>query len=164
MLALLLWLVFLGPREAVHLVTQDPGERERLVAIGWRESRLRAIGRHKVDARPRGWRGPGLAIARAVGSRAWARAVQHGLLLPDACPLHDRGEASRWSTRGAWGLVAAYSVPYLPGCWPPWVLDFPVVSAWVALARLRAAGRRGAPRALRRWATAAPSRPRTSAA
>lgn len=154
MLALLLWLLALSPRAAVVVVTPDERERAQLLAIGWRESRLRAVGRHKVDARPRGWTGPGLTIARSVGARAWARAVQRGLLHPDQCPLHDRGEASRWSTRGAWGLVAAYSVPYLPGCWPPWALDIPVISAWVARERLRRAARPGAPRALRRWARA----------
>jgi hypothetical protein len=153
MLALLLWLVTLDPRAAVLVVTPDPGERAQLMAIGWRESRLRAVGRHKVDAVPRGWTGPGLARARTVGARAWARAVQRRLLDPGACPLQARGEPSSWSTRGPWGLVAAYSVPYLPGCWPPWALDVPLVSAWVARQRLRAAGRRGAPRALRRWAS-----------
>ena len=154
MLALLLWLLALSPRAAAHVVTHRPEEQRQLVAIGWRESRLRRVGRHKVDALPRGWTGPGLTIARSVGARAWARAVQRGLLRPDRCPLHARGDASSWSTRGPWGLVAAYSVPYLPGCWPPWVLDLPVVSAWVAVQRLRVAGRRGAPGALRRWAAA----------
>lgn len=152
MLALLLWLATLSPRAAAHVVTPDPTERAQLLAIGWRESRLRAVGRHKVDALPRGWTGPGLTIARSVGARAWARAVQRGLLRPDQCPLHQLGDASGWSTRGPWGLVAAYSVPYLPGCWPPWALDVPVVSAWVALQRLRVArGWRSTP-ALRRWA------------
>ena len=152
MLALLLWLLALGPRAAVPVVTSDPLEQRQLLAIGWRESRLRRVGRHKVDALPRGWTGPGLALARSVGARAWQRAVERGLLRPSSCPWHRRGEASRWSTRGPWGLVAAYSVPYLPGCWPPWALDLPVVSAWVAVQRLRVAGRRGAPGALRRWA------------
>jgi hypothetical protein len=149
MLAWLLLLLFLGPREAVPVVTERTAEREALLSIAWRESRRNAIGRHKVDAVPRGWTGNGLRAARRVGRRAWVRAVQRGLLDPTCQPL---GEPSNWSTRGAWGHVAAYAVPYLPACWPPWSLDVPVVSAWVAVKRLRVARRPWAPRALRRWA------------
>jgi hypothetical protein len=152
MLAFLLWLLALGPRDAAALVADSRQERRQLVAIGWRESRLRRAGLHKVDAVPRGWTGDGQRAARRVGSRAWVRAVQRGLLRPDRCPWHDRGDPARWSTRGPWGQVAAYAVPYLPGCWPAWALDVPVVSAWVTVRRLRAARRRGAPPALRRWA------------
>lgn len=153
MLALTLWLLTLGPREAVMVATQDPAERRDLLAIGWRETRLQRAGVHKVDLVPRGWDGPGRTITQAVGARAWARAAQAGALRP-WCPWHDRGDPSQWSTRGSWGLVAAYSVPYLPGCWPTWSLDVPLVSAWVAVQRLRRAREPGAPRALRRWAGA----------
>lgn len=149
MLALLLWLVSLDPQDAAHLVTPDQAERDRLVAIAWRESRIRSVGIHKVDHAPRGYRGDGLRAARRVGSRAWVRAVQRGLLRPDRCSWHALGEPSRWSTRGSWGQVAAFAVPYLPGCWPPWALDVPAVGAWVALQRLRV---KRPTRALLKWA------------
>lgn len=105
----------------------SPGDVGTLRAIAYRESRGRWLGRHKVDHRPRGWKGNGSRAARRVGSRDW-------------------------STRGSWGHVAAYAMPYLP-CLPPRVLDLPIVSAWVAAKRLRRARRPGAPPALRRWAT-----------
>ena len=149
MLALLLWLLSLSPREAVAFVTPVEHERQALLAIGWRESRLRRVARHKADDRPRGWTGVGDTAARRVGSRAWARAVQRGLVRPWCQPL---GDARDWSTRGPWGQVAAYAVPYLPACSPPWVLDLPVVSAWAAVQRLRVARGSAAPPALRRWA------------
>jgi hypothetical protein len=152
MIALLLMfisMVPLGPREVVPVVTDSTVERRALLAIAWRESRLRPIARHKVDHKPKGWRGDGLAAARRVGRRAWQRAVARGLLDPTCQPL---GEPADWSSRGAWGQVAAYALPYLPACWPPWALDVPLVSAWVAVQRLRVARRPWAPRALRRWA------------
>jgi hypothetical protein len=150
MLALLVWLLILGPREAAHVVA-NPEDAQVLRAITYRESRGRWLSRHKADQRPRGWQGDGDRAARRVGSRAWARAVQAGLLDPGTCPFHERGDARDWSTRGSWGHVAAYAMPYLP-CLPPAVLDLPIVSAWVAAKRLRRARRPGAPPALRRWA------------
>ena len=149
MLTLLLFFLSLSPRSVVPVVTDSTTERRALLAIGWRESRLRPIARHKVDHAPKGWSGDGLRVARRVGRRAWLRAVQRGLLDPACQPL---GEPADWSSRGAWGQVAAYAVPYLPPCSPPWVLDVPLVSAWVALQRLRFARRPWAPRALRIWA------------
>jgi hypothetical protein len=149
-LALLLWLLTLGPMEAADLVA-DGEDARTLWAIAYRESRGRWLGRHKVDHRPRGWRGNGSRAAHLVGSRAWTRAVQAGLLRPDRCPWHDRGDPRDWSTRGSWGHVAAYAMPYLP-CLPPAALDLPVVSAMVAHKRLRRARGPGAPQALRRWA------------
>lgn len=150
MLPFLLWIMtVLGPQESVSIVTDDNDERRALHEIAWRESRKRALGRHKVDQKPRGYTGNGLKAARRVGRRAWLRAVQKGLLDPACQPL---GEPADWSTRGAWGQVAAYAVPYLPRCWPPWALDVPVISAWVAVQRYRVAQRSWAPRALRIWA------------
>ena len=148
MLAFLLWLLTRGPYESAHLVAPD--DAPTLRAIAYRESRGRWLGRHKADERPQGWTGDGDQAARRVGGRAWARAVQAGILRPDRCPFHQRGDARDWSTRGAFGHVAAYAMPYLP-CLPPQVLDIPIVSALVAARRLAVARRPGAPRALRRW-------------
>lgn len=134
---LIVWLLALTPAQAIRVVTQDAWERRDLRAIGWRESRLERLGVHPGDA----W----------VGSRAWRSAVRVGRLDPQACPLHRRGDPRRWATRGSWGQIAAYAVPYLPGCWPPWALDVPVVGAWVAVRRLRRARRRDATRGLRAW-------------
>lgn len=155
MFGLLIAVLFCSPPAAARLVAMghEPDQRA-LLAIQYRESRGRWISRHKVDHRPHGWRGNGSAAAWHVGSRAWIRAVQVGLLDPGRCRHHERGDARDWSTRGAFGHVAAYGLPYVPGCWPPWVLDLPIVSAWVARERLAVARRPWAPPALKRWATA----------
>lgn len=138
MFALLLSLLLASPSEAVHIVTADPLDRETLLTIVHRESRGLRLRRHKADERPPGWEGNGSLAAHWVGARAWSKAVQVGDLEPHRCPFHDRGDARDWSTRGAFGHVAAYAMPYLP-CSPPWVLDVPIVSAWVAVLRLRVA-------------------------
>lgn len=127
----------LDPRLSAHAVALVTGaSANELVAICWRESRCRAVTTHAIDQRH--------------GARAYARAVDRGLLDPERCLWHARGDARRWSTRGAWGHLAAYAVPYL-GCVPPWVLDLPIVSAWVAARRLEVARRSTIPR-LRSWA------------
>lgn len=152
MIALLAWLLLSGPAQAARLVAWDsPRDQAVLFRIQHRESRDRWVGRHKLDHRPRGWQGDGSMAAYRVGSRAWASAVQVGRLDPAGCRWHDRGDARDWSTRGAFGHVAAYAIPYL-GCWPPWVLDLPLVSAWVARRRLAYARKPWAPPALKRWA------------
>jgi len=137
MLAALIWLLALTPRQAAYVVAETPEEYRTLVAIGRRESRLRRIGIHDRD----GW----------TGAVAWQRAVGRGLLDP-RCPLHRRGDPRQWSTRGSWGQIAAYAVPYLPGCWPAWAIDIPIVGAWTARERLRVARGPSATRGLRRWA------------
>ena len=43
----------------------------------------------------------------------------------------------QWATRGAWGLSAASNWYYLPACYPPEVLDIPIVAAWVAAKKYR---------------------------
>jgi hypothetical protein len=151
MLVLLLSLLLASPFDSAHLVAADEDEAAALAMIAHRESRGLWIRRHKADERPRGWEGNGDLAAHWVGARAWAKAVLVGDLDPARCRWHDRGDARDWSTRGAFGHVAAYALKYLP-CSPPWVLDVPVVSAWVAVQRLRVARRRHAPPALRRWA------------
>jgi hypothetical protein len=151
MLAFVLMLLTLAPREAVLVVTDDAAERQALLAITQREASGLAIRRHKVDAVPRGWTGDGSRITRWIGGEAWAKAVAVGDIDPERCRWHDRGDPRDWSTRGAFGHVAAYALKYLP-CSPPWVLDVPIVSAWVAVQRLRVARQPWSPRALRRWA------------
>lgn len=142
MIWLLLWALMLSPSESAEVAGRvghvAPGHLRR---IGWRESRLQRVGVHQGDA--------------GLGGRAWARSVQRGRLQPSWCPWHALGpDPSVWSTRGAWGHMAAYAVSYL-GCVPPWVLDVPLVSAWVSVLRYRAAQRQDAPRALRAWAEVA---------
>lgn len=120
MILLLLRCVF-DPAIAVPLGALLAGRPEfapTLERIVQRESLGRIIGAHEDDA----------ARSREV----WGRAVAVGWIDP-ACQPH---ELRAWSTRGIAGMMAAYSVHHLPGrCWSPWVLDVPLVSAWVATKR-----------------------------
>lgn len=93
----------------------------QLEAICRRESGCSYVGLHDLDARH--------------GSAAWRNAVRVGWLDPQRCATHRRGEAARWSTTGAHGQLAAYSVRWLGLCAPPWVLRIPVVSAFAAARR-----------------------------
>jgi hypothetical protein len=70
--------------------------------------------------------------------RVWERAVAKGWLDPECQPYGDGG----WSTRGAHGLMAAYSLRFLPElqCAGPEVLDHPAVSAIAAVRRARSTG------------------------
>lgn len=86
---------------------------ERLVNVARRESRLLPIGVHAIDA----WAGRRVA--------------------PADCPK--LADPAGWSTRGAHGLMAAYTMRHLP-TWlrcSPWVLDVPLVSAFAAARRAR---------------------------
>lgn len=137
---LLLALVSIKPYQASHVAAYavgDPSLADDLVRICRRESRCEAIGIHARDAR--------------FGRRAWKKAVSKGLLDPATCEHHRRGEPSRWATRGAWGTMAAYTLPYLGGCLPPEILDVPIVGAMAAALRLKAAKKTRVP-ALSRWA------------
>jgi hypothetical protein len=151
MLALLLTLLLASPADAARIVSTTDADAAALAEIVHRESRGLRIRRHKADERPPGYTGNGSLAALWVGGRAWQKAVAVGDLDPERCRWHDRGDPRDWSTRGAFGHVAAYALKYLP-CSPPWVLDVPIVSAWVAVQRLRVARQPWAPRALRRWA------------
>lgn len=87
-----------------------PGEADRLLEIARRESGMALVGVHELDSR-------------------WSRRVR-----PSTCDVHRGG----WSTRGSHGQMAAYAMAYLPK-WlrcSPWVLDIPLVSAWVAARRV----------------------------
>jgi hypothetical protein len=88
-----------------------------LVHITRRESSGRWIGVHPRDA--------------SLSALVWRKAVAARWLDPNRCE-HHRYAAGQWHTRGAFGLSAAYNLRYLPGCWPPEVLDVPIVSAIVA--------------------------------
>jgi hypothetical protein len=90
-----------------------------LVSICRRESRCRPIGAHAVDA----WAGP--LMHRKAMKVGW---------LDESCPFH-HGRAERFSTRGIYGLSAAYTLRFLGGCLPPEVLDVPLVSAFAATLR-----------------------------
>ncbi|MBK6920502.1 MAG: hypothetical protein IPH07_24085 [Deltaproteobacteria bacterium] len=91
------------------IIAGHPDAADRVVAIARRESGLALVGVHELDAR-------------------WSRSLR-----PRDCAGHRGG----WSTRGAHGQMAAYALQYLPAplrC-SPWLIDVPIVSAWVAARR-----------------------------
>lgn len=120
-------LAHLAPVPSAHLAAWLHGRPDiapALVRVCWRESRCTAIGVHAVDAHRDGWHGQ----------------VRLGHLRPWCQPWEPRA----WTTRGAFGLSAASHWDYLPACYPPEVLDVPLVSAWVAAGKYleRCDGRR----------------------
>lgn len=138
MLRAILALVLLDPAPAARVVAAVRGIPEAapaLIEICWRESRCRRVGLHPLD----GW------ISRV----AYPRAVRAGRLRPGCQPP----DPVAWASRGAWGLVAAYHVDHLGvPCLPPWILDVPAVSAWIAAGKLRRICRDSdPPRWDRRW-------------
>lgn len=110
----------------VAMVKGHPGMGDELVAICRRESRCSAVKVHERDAK--------------FSDRVYRKASAVGWLDP-RCQADRPGQ---WSTRGAFGLMAAYNLRWLPGrCLPPEVLDVPLVSAWAASEKLEAyCGRR----------------------
>lgn len=86
---------------------------------------------------------------RWMHASAWRMAVRSGDLDPQRCGWH-RLDAGAWSTRGAFGTVAAFTVHHLGACVPPWVLDIPLVGALAAARRATAPACRRAP-ACRSW-------------
>lgn len=72
-------------------------------------------------------------VGDAGASRAvWRNAVRAGVVDPE-CQPYEPGE---WSTRGSYGTMAGFTLHHLPGrCWPPWVLDVPLVAAIAATRR-----------------------------
>lgn len=91
-----------------------------------RESRCQPIGVHEIDAHLSrgGWRGQ-VALGHLTAACQPASA---GETRP--------GARDGWATRGAWGLSAASHWEYLPDCYPPQILDVPIVSAWIAVQKL----------------------------
>ena len=67
-------------------------------------------------------------------------ATRVGWLNPQ-CPFH-RGPPGKFSTRGAHGLSAAYSLRFLGSCVPPEALDVPLFSAIAAARRAMSQCRR----------------------
>lgn len=139
MTLLLLALLALPPRPASYVAATligRPDLGERLEAVCDRESRCLPLGVHPKDA--------------GRGSEVYENARRVGLL----CPTHRRRRARRWSTRGAWGTMAGYTLRYMPGalrCLPPEVLDVPIVGAFAAALRLEASENEGAHPMLVAW-------------
>lgn len=91
----------------------------RRESAGYGTGHCKALGVHEGDA--------------GNSRRVWRRAVERGLLNAWCQPYDHR----QYSTRGAWGLMAAYNLHYLDmPCLPPWVLDVPVISAEIAARKL----------------------------
>ena len=91
-----------------------PEIADDLQSICYRESRCTAIRVHEID--------------RHLSDRGWHGQVALGHLNPK-CQPYEKGQ---WATRGAFGLSAASHWNYLPPCYPPEVLDVPIVSAVIA--------------------------------
>jgi len=96
------------------VLTGRPDLAPVLVRICRRESRCRPIGVHDIDAH--------------LSARGWWGQRRLGHIDP-SCQPYGRGG---WGTRGAWGLSAASHWHYLPRCYRPEILDYPLVSALVA--------------------------------
>ena len=79
-----------------------------LVEVARRESGLSLVGIHAIDSQ-------------------WSERVR-----PKSCP-----SGPGWSTRGAHGAMAAYSIRWLPSAFrcSPWVIDLPIVSAYASARR-----------------------------
>lgn len=108
------------PRLASHVAAALVGEPEiggALERVCDRESDCTVVGVHRIDARWSSW--------------AWQTAIGSGRIDPTCQPYH-----AGWSTRGAWGTMAAFTVAHtgIP-CAPAWVLDIPLVGAIAAARR-----------------------------
>ncbi len=62
-----------------------------------------------------------------VSGREWRSQVRLGHLRPWCQPYRE----GQWGPRGNLGLSAASHWPFLPACYPPWVLDVPLVTMLV---------------------------------
>lgn len=112
-------------------------EAPRLLRICRRESRCTYQAVHKVDSH--------------LSRRVWGMAVRAKQIDPEQCSMHEYGAGRRWSTRGAFGMMAAFSLKYLEVCAPPEILDIPLVSAYIAVHRVGVAKRSNI-NSLKRWA------------
>lgn len=124
LLELLFWLTtVLDPVASAHTAAQmvgEPGMEVELLRICRRESRCKRVGVHERDER--------------FSSIVWRAAVRAGEVDP-RCQPYRPGE---WSSRGPWGLMAAYNLKWsgVP-CLQPWALDVPLVSAVIAARKLK---------------------------
>lgn len=136
----LFWVVALAPVHAsaggradvfraIDSATTDPELRAELRRVCWRESQCLPIGPHTKTV--------GVDAARRGGQRFHAAAVRAGYLDPERCEAHELGDPIRWSTRGAFGQIAAFTVRYLPACSAPKLLDDPAVAARAAVRHAR---------------------------
>jgi len=109
---------------AIDVVTTVHGRPEYagiLRRICWRESRCKWLPLHAID--------------RKYSPSVWRYAVQRRRLEPRTCRFHR--DPSQWSTSGAFGLMRGYHWHFIGSpCLPPWVLDIPPVSAYVAYQKL----------------------------
>lgn len=115
-----LWSSVTDPYQATLFATSIQGRSDLaddLHAICYRESRCRAIQVHEID--------------RHLSRNGWVGQVRLGHLNPKCQPYED----GQWATRGAFGLSAASHWAYLFPCYPPQILDIPLVSALVAVAK-----------------------------
>lgn len=124
----------LSPRAAsvlAPLLIGEPSIIPAMLKICERESHCQVIGVHDNDAR--------------YSRGAWKNAVRVGWLSERCQAYHDG-----WSTRGAWGTIAAYTVRHLGECKPAWILDVPMLGAIASARRMTAPGCTLAP-ACRSW-------------
>jgi hypothetical protein len=131
LLEFFLWLAMASsPSASAHTAAAavgEPGMEVELLRICKRETvgpgrgECRAVSVHAIDS----------GHSRGVHTRA----VAVGWLSPGCQPYGGGG----WSTRGPWGLMAAYNLKWVGvPCLPPWVLDVPLVSATAAARKLKA--------------------------
>lgn len=121
-------LLSLPPVPAAHVAAAAWGvPAHALLRICDRESRCQPVSVHADDAH--------------LSRRGWLSQVRLGHLRPWCQPY-----APGWAARGAWGLSAASHHRALPPCYPAAVLDWPIVSAFVAARKwaLECEGRRAA--------------------
>lgn len=116
--------------EAVHraidAATTNPEWRAELRRVCQRESWCNKFGVtrvHEVDA--------------SLGESRWRRARERGMVNPDRCHHHELGDGRRWSTRGAFGMSAAYVVRFVAECASPSTLDDPRLAARAAVGWMR---------------------------
>ncbi len=139
--ALVLALFLLPPRPAGYLAATLVGRPDlgpRLEQVCERESSCTFASVHPGDSL---W--SGIVYAEAV------RAGKIGS--GEMCPLRFSFVRRPWSTRGAWGTMAGYTVGYLSPCAPPWALDVPLMGALAAARRMASRACLSSPRC-RSWA------------
>ena len=114
--------VAMSPTRSVEFVSSFSKVKSSRILIKtcMRESRCRPVARHKIDEH----------LSKVV----WKNAVKRGYLDPQCQPYH-----GGWSTRGSFGLMAAYHLKYLPfsgKCLPAEVFDIPLVSAYASMRKI----------------------------
>lgn len=109
---------------AINVISVVHGKPEYaaiLRRICWRESRCKPLRMHAID--------------RNYSTSVWRYAVRRRRLRPQTCLFHRNPQ--QWSTSGPFGLMRGYHWQFLGNpCLPPWVLDIPLVSAYVAYRKL----------------------------